>query len=330
MTRVLFGCISEDRPGWYERVANLVLSVRGFGGPLADAPVVAGFVDSVDEAARRRLEALGAEVCVVPRFDARNPYANKLRMLEFVEDHDFDVLVMLDCDVLVMGDLTPYLSTTAVAAKPADLDRLTDAEWLALFAALRVPVPERSTVATTSGQAMYPYFNSGVIFVPAAVCRALLRSWTTLIAELFTLYETQPDLVPKHYAFHADQLSLSCALLRDAVPARALPVSLNYPTHISVHPAVAAAAPPPLILHYHKDFTPSGVVMRSRTRDAAVDALVARFDAYRAERLGEPFRGVPGVPFRSRAKTAAFRAVRRLRSYQRRVTVPDLAGGRRR
>ena len=93
--RVLLSCVSENRPGWYDKVYNLVLSVRSFGGSLADARVVVNFVDGADPEVARTLEGLGAEVRVVERFDARNPYANKLRMLELGKEFDFDVLVAL-------------------------------------------------------------------------------------------------------------------------------------------------------------------------------------------------------------------------------------------
>jgi len=71
--RVLLSCVSENRPGWYDKVYNLVLSVRSFGGSLADEQVVVNFVDGADPEVARTLEGLGAEVRVVERFDVRNP-----------------------------------------------------------------------------------------------------------------------------------------------------------------------------------------------------------------------------------------------------------------
>src|SRR5688500_8990134 len=108
--KVLFSCVSENGPDWYRRVETRTLSIREFGGALADSDVVINFVNAVDPEFERKLRELGAEVRVVPRFDERSVYANKLRMFELSREREFDVLLGLDCDVVVVGDLTPVLS----------------------------------------------------------------------------------------------------------------------------------------------------------------------------------------------------------------------------
>lgn len=317
--RVLFSCVSENKPEWFDRVINLALSVRTFGGPLADAPVVVNFVGGADSAMRRILADLGAEVRVVERFDARTPYANKLRMLEMVEDHNFDILLALDCDVIVVGDVTPYLSTTHVAAKPADRDRLTDQQWDALFGALGVPLPKKSVVATSSGTPMRPYFNSGVVVVPAAQCRRLLASWTGSLDDTLLLLDRRPELVPTQWHIHSDQFSLAATLLRDHFPTLPLPLSMNFPTHIGSKPELVAAAGSPVILHYHKDMNSEGLIMRSRAEVA--NGLIARFNAARANHFQLPDPGVPEVPVSVRARRVAVRGVQAIRGYRHRVGI---------
>src|SRR5688500_13752400 len=112
---VLFSCVSENGEPWFHKVYNLVLSLRLFGGSLAEARVVVNFVGDVDADYADRLNALGADVRIVERFDPRSPYLNKLRMLELAAEYEFDVLVALDCDVLIAGDLQPVLSTRTLA-----------------------------------------------------------------------------------------------------------------------------------------------------------------------------------------------------------------------
>src|SRR3954467_11253614 len=99
MTRALIACLGEDRPDWQVKMENLALSVRRFGETLADAPIVVHVVGDASPELRSKLDRLDAECRVVERMDRRLPTSNKLRMLELERD-DFDVLVMVDCDVI--------------------------------------------------------------------------------------------------------------------------------------------------------------------------------------------------------------------------------------
>lgn len=315
--RVLFSCVSENAPEWFDRVVNLALSVRTFGGKLADAQIVINFVGGADPEVRRALAKYDAEVRIVDRFDSRTAYANKLRMLEMADDHEFDLLVALDCDVIIVGDISPHLTPGHVAAKPADRDRLTDQQWDALFGALGVPPAEKSVVATSSGTPMRPYFNSGVVFVPWAHSKPLLVSWSGLLDAILLLLSRQPELVPPQWHIHADQFSLAAALLRDRFPTRPLPLALNFPTHIASRPELVAATGQPLILHYHKDMNKSGFIMRSRV--TTVNPLIAQFNAARAQHLGVPDPGLPEVPRRLRARRLAIRGVQTMQGYRQRL-----------
>jgi hypothetical protein len=301
--------VSENRPGWYDKVYNLVLSVRSFGGSLAGEQVVVNFVNDVDLEVARTLERLGAAVRVVPRFDARNPYANKLRMLELGDDFDFDVLVALDCDAIVVGDFREQVPADRVAAKPADLDRLTDAEWRRLFQALGVARPRKSVVATVSGEPMYPYFNSGVVFVPSDRCADLLRGWSEFSNRILDLFEREPDVIPRRWQFHSDQYSLACALIDGGFQVEPLPVTLNFPTHLRVHGALLDGHAEPRILQYHKGIDQHGFLLRDRVE--LLNPYLDRFNTRRAAALGLHYRGLGRMPLSMRAKRAAWRQLRR-------------------
>jgi hypothetical protein len=307
--RVLLSCVSENRPGWYDKVYNLVLSVRSFGGSLADARVVVNFVDGADPEVARTLEGLGAEVRVVERFDARNPYANKLRMLELGKELDFDVLVALDCDAIVAGDFRDQVPADRVAAKPADVDRLTDAEWRRLFQALGVPIPEKSVVATATGQAMYPYFNSGVVFVPRDRCLDLLRGWSHFSNQVLELFAREPDVIPRRWQLHSGQYSLACALIDGGFPVQPLPVTANFPTHLRVHGALLDGLGEPRIIQYHKGIDRDGFLLKDR--GDLLDPYLDRFNRERAAALGLDYRGLGRLPLSMRAKRVAWHQLRR-------------------
>ena len=173
-----------------------MLSVRRFGGGLADAPFVAQFVERVEPRFVAGLEALGAEVRVVDRVDPRNPPSNKLRMLELAASHDFDTLLAIDTDTVVIGDVDRYAVPGAVAVKPENTDPYPPETWRGVYAALGIAEPARSMMTSSTGQLTWPYYNSGVVFVPRDLCGTLRDSWTKRVADVLDLYDRRPDVVP--------------------------------------------------------------------------------------------------------------------------------------
>ena len=304
--RLVVSCVAENRPDWHARAYNLALSSLTAHGASA-ARFVAHFVDGVDPAARRRIESLGAEVRVVDRVDRRSPYLNKLRMLELGSAGDFDALAALDCDTIVLRDLRPHISLDSVGAKPADMDRLTPEQWGRLYDVLGLVRPAGSFIATSSGQRMGPYFNSGVLLIPRAYCAALLEAWTEMSDRILAVYREHPTIVPRQWRFHLDQYSLACALAAAAIPVHALPSELNYPVHVSVSPA-ARGAIDPVILHYHKNVTPNGFLTRSR--DGALNPYLHAFNLQRAAALGVGYTALPRLPVQTRVRRALQRGRR--------------------
>jgi hypothetical protein len=305
-----FACVAENGPDWFDKAYNLALSVRTFGGSLADAPVIVSFVGDVEREYATALEKIGAEVRVVERFHPRSPYLNKMRMLELAEDSSFDVLVALDCDVLVAGDIRDDLPVDRVAAKPADVDVLTDDQWSGLYRALDLEPPRERFAAATTGEPMYPYFNSGVVTVPHAMCRGLLDRWTGYVEAILRIYDEGPQVVPSQWQFHLDQFSLAVALAREEPPPVALPLRLNMPVHIDVHPSFREEITPPYVIHYHKNIGADGFVWRTKYED--LNVLLDEFNRARAAALGLSYRRLAAVPVRRRIRHLAVHGAHRL------------------
>jgi hypothetical protein len=283
-----FACVAERGDRWFARVRNLVLSIRRLGGRAAGAPIVAHFVEGVDDTHRRALEDLGADVEVVARVDPEYPYANKLRMFQTGPRPGTDCLVALDCDVAVVDDVTPFLSAESICVKPADCDFLTEAQWQAVFTDLGVAEPPRATVTTTFHQVTYPYFNSGVVIVPATLGSSLADRWLDCIHRLGLLRARRPDIGP--LALYTDQVALACALAAGPDPVRLLPVGMNFPTHVRVHPAYVAEAFPVRVIHYHDNVDARGFLVPTTYRQA--NAAVDRFNRERSAALGVAYQGL--------------------------------------
>jgi hypothetical protein len=294
----LVSCVAENGDGWYREAHNLVLSIRRFGGSLSEAPVVVNFVDSVERRFAAGLAELDAEVRVVPRFDPRTPASNKLRMLELAATHDFDILLAIDTDTLVVGDVSRYADGDAVAIKPENRDPYPARCWRDLFAALDIPEPSRSLVTTSTAQVTYPYYNSGVLFVPRARCDELLASWTRRVFDVLDLYERRPDIVPAPQRHWTNQLALAVAVIGDGIPVAPLPVAANLSTTVAVHPLFAHEVTPPFVLHYHNEMDAAGFVFRSR--NPLLNPLIDAFNRHLAETGGLEYAGLPAPPLARR------------------------------
>ncbi len=295
--RVLFSCVAENGPVWFRRVQNLVLSLRQLGGSLAQAQFVTNFVDNVEPQYRVALERLGADVRVVPRhplFD-RVPPSNKLRMFELAGTEEFDVLLALDCDLIIHGDLSAELSSREVRLQPDPVHCYTDMTWERIYHALDLDLPVERYAASGSGEVGFPYFNSGVIFTPRALCAPLLESWTDKIRRFTDLAISQPSLVPVRD--QSDQPPLALALHSSAIPIDLLPLNLNLSTKRSKFaPSYSSQWGPPFIFHYHDRMTADGFVMVSP--DRRVSPYLDSFNRIRSDELGIPYRGLGRLPIR--------------------------------
>jgi hypothetical protein len=302
----LFSCVAESQDAYLRKVEALVLSLRTFGGSLSNAPFVANVVGGATPAQTRRLQELGAEVRVVERFDERNPLANKLRMLELAEGGDFDVLVALDCDVVVVGDVAPWLSGERIGAKSADYDYASPAEWRRLLGRLGIRVPGQTAIATSSGRSMIPYFNSGVLFVPQRLCAGLLSVWTQCLNEVLALANGDPHIIP--FPSLSEQVALTCAIHRADIPYKLLPVGLNFPTHAPVHRRALHESTEVRILHYHSDVDEVGLLYRATC--AVADPHIDEYNRGRAAQVGTTYDGLRSRSWRTSARR---RLERRLR-----------------
>ena len=297
---VLFACVAENRPRFATLVENLAISLRSFGGDHRDAPLVALFVDAVDDAFRARLERLDVGVEVVPRVAGVKPLANKLNMLDLADTHSFDVLALLDCDTIVVSDPIPFADPEHIRIKPADTDTLTDVEWRNLFAAVGLPMPERTLITTAWGQPIPPFFNSGVIFAPREFCGRLKRRWLDTYVKLDELVWQDRSLLREQERWLTEQVSLGIAILLDDLPWRPLPAAANFPTHVAV--TGEPVPQQPAILHYHWEHDDAGFLFRSKTQE--LDALLDRFNRRRGELTGQAYKGIRRMPLPGRARRA--------------------------
>ena len=195
------------------------------------------------------------------------------------------------------------------------MDAFTEPQWRAIFAGLGSAPDGRSVTATTTGQPMYPYFNSGVVAVPREHCAALFAAWMQAMEDLDELWRREPDLIPPARRFYTEQLALAVALWR-GLPWTAASRELNFPTHVDLHePTVAGMRP--ALLHYHAEVDRAGFLLRPRCRVA--EAAAERVNRSRADALGLPYKGLQSRPLADRARLLVERSRIRAQAVRRRI-----------
>jgi hypothetical protein len=286
--RILFSCLSESDPKWLRGVTSLVSSLRRFGGSSSSARFVVNYVDRVPTEAATALSGLGAETRRVEALGDRGPQ-NKLRMLDLHQAYDFDVLVALDCDTVVVSDPAPHIPGSAIGAKPVDRDPLSRRDWRRLYGALGSGWDPDAGIP--------PCFNSGVLTVPRQLCEPLRREWLSAHHEVAAALGSDSRLIPRHLHFFSDQFSLALCLARAGLEPDPLPLIMNFPTHVPVPDSALQAGGEPVILHYHRAVDRRGMLQRPRSPLAAEAA--ERFNRARASELGLDYFGL-----RSRSRVA--------------------------
>ncbi len=296
LSRVTVATVVDDRPPYTRDVEHLFRSLDLFGGDLRRARRRAYFVGGVSDASGRRLRELGVEVAVVPEVEPGFRFANKLAMLRESAGGNTDLLVAVDCDVVVAGDFTAYLEPDLVQAKQPDGDLLTFDLWRRIFDHFGLELPRERYATSVRPDWTHAYFNTGVVMIPGPALRPLYDRWRHFVRGLIEAAPAMPDVVEHmrervpHYEgataddlrplFYAEQWAFSLALQDLRLPYATLPLALNFPTIYEdgqrpgeylrdrFLPDVTA----PLVLHHHHR-TEGGL---KPTGYAAPDAVIER------------------------------------------------------
>ncbi len=304
---MVLSCVAENRLDWYVKVENLVLSLRLFGGSLSNIPVIVLMVGGARDEFVDGLARWGVEVRVVESLDPRVPTANKLRMLELASVETFDVLLALDCDVIIMGDLAAEIGRTSLRASPAIRNPLPDAAWERMYDLGGLTKPQKRHTMTVSGESTYPYYNSGVLFVPHGVCSPLFDHWNSQRERLLA-YEhtdsatragTEGEQRPIQRKAYGDQRSLPCALAAAGLEVDDLPLNLNLSTRVAQFASEYDLQwGPPFIFHYHDRIDSAGFLVQSPQR--RITCHLDKFNHCRAWALDIPYKKITSLTLAQR------------------------------
>jgi hypothetical protein len=244
-TNTVFTCIADPTKRLLEQSARLLMSIRWFGGSLAQARFVLGCTGPTPREALELFDHYGAEVVTVERYDPTHGHSNKIALLGSPILAGHDIVVLLDCDTVLVQDPAPWLDPRAVAAKLADLPTVSLTDLQAIFRHFKCAIPSPRYYHELTGDACIAYCNSGVIVVPEKYRSRLVSEWDYWNRLVLTSPETL-----RFNRFHADQVSLALALENSDVPFAPLPPEMNMPVHFETYPP-AWHTRDPVIIHYH-------------------------------------------------------------------------------
>jgi GT2 family glycosyltransferase len=280
--RFLIGCVAENRAPFLPQAHLLVRSIRSFGGALADSAVMVCVVDEVDPHYRLLFEQEGADVRIVPRFDSRDPVANKLQFFPEAFGTRAEMLILVDCDTAFVRDPLPLICPNAIQAKIADQPTVPLEAFVELFHHYGVELPPARSSTTFGAAPIIRYCNSGVIVLPTSLAREFAPLWRRWNARLVE----ELDLLGS-YRQHCNQASLSLALATTPAPFREAPLALNFPLHLSHLDSTAELLDTdPAIVRYHDRVASDGRLLPTPYPCAQrrVEQLNQRISAWSASR----------------------------------------------
>jgi hypothetical protein len=213
-------------------------------GSSRDWPLHLACIGEPPESVRRLADRCDAIVSVhPPTAEGKAPTRNKLR--GFAVEPRTDRLLLLDVDVLFLGDPSPILDLgQCLAIAPAGSHRVRREMWQQVYDALEMPLPEGRMLCVRAELAdrlperawhgrrhlepMIRYYNSGVLLVPWSRAPGLLEHWEGYLDRLAELF---PLADPAHRKIAVeDQVGLALALEgmeETDLPLRRLPDPLH-------------------------------------------------------------------------------------------------------
>jgi len=229
---------------------------------------------------RDKLESLGAIVKIVPRFDSPHRFSNKLRFYEQPEIHSAKIALLLDCDTVLVQDPTPWLRDDVLQAKIADLPTVPTATLASVCRHFGIVEPDASYQTTFDDVPTIVYCNSGVVAMPTSLMPLMVPRWNMFVRELMAC----PSLLGNvHYC---DQVALALAYLTAGIGFDELPVSMNFPLHITNRRSrIDLHDVDPVILHYHRQIDDDGFIRPSPYRSA--QRRIAAFNRRHLRALSE-------------------------------------------
>jgi hypothetical protein len=266
----VYSCVTDQPPILRYQTLVWCLTLIELAGRSPDQLVVHA-VEGTSREHQNELRDLGVKVVTVQPYDERNRFANKLRQLDSPALREADRVVLCDCDLAFCADISAEIQGDAIGAKVVDAGYPRYSTWveLARMAGLQGPlVPSQATLARRWTYANN--INGGFLVVPREWLAPLAEAWPRWFG--WTLEHGGVFPSATQVVRHAFQVAFGLAILEIDPPVRQLSSALNL-SLLAPHDDGNLGGTDPLVLHYHRRLTRSGLIMT--TRRPGIDRAIA-------------------------------------------------------
>jgi hypothetical protein len=211
------------------------------------ADVHVQFTPGVDQPTRNIFSRLGCTLHDMPRF-GDGKYCNKIGQLDQLRDTPFDHAVLLDTDMIAVGDPRPFVGSSRVLSKTVDLSLPNKIVLRTIATSAGMPRLPRSLRCDTGDQTFFGNCNGGFYVVPKPLADALSKAWQKWAIWLLEHIEPLKNANKTH---HVDQVSFWLALHMEKIPFELVGANLNYFCHVDRPHLSFDPSGPIFFLHYH-------------------------------------------------------------------------------
>ncbi|MDR8732329.1 hypothetical protein [Burkholderia pseudomultivorans] len=245
--RVIFSFIVDVDPKFAYQGYHLARSLIEHS---ADVPedIHVQFTAEVSADTRDLFAALGCSRHQIERFgDGR--YCNKIAQLTNLHEFDCSIVVLLDTDMIAVGDIRPFLSATHLVAKPVDFPNppVATLEEIARMAGMTT-LPPAASVDASDETTLDGNFNGGFYSIPKQLSRQVDAEWRRWATWMLEHIEPLRNIGRE---IHADQVSMWLAVNMGGIPYRNAVSNVNYYVHCDGGHRYFDAAHDIALLHYH-------------------------------------------------------------------------------
>ena len=263
--RVVIGCVVTPSNKNYSNLETeyLFRTLNRFGGEASKAKKWACFLEEPTKIMKEVLQELGVIIKIVKPFDKRDPYSNKIRLVEESIKEDIDYLMVLDNDILIAEDFSSFIEGDSIKAKPANYDVVGFENWKVLFDYFNLKFPTNRVKTIRTQQETIPYFGSGVMIIPKKHIKILFETWSDFIHTLSDYREKGkfPKTLPNFQTWN-EQVSFALTLAKTNLNCSSLPLKMNYTT-AETSPEENPTELQPLLIHHHHHIYDNGDIMPS-------------------------------------------------------------------
>ena len=176
--KIAICCVADTKLKYLSQALRLLQSVRWFSKGLNASKVFIGYFEGTPDYYLEEYSRFNGTAVKLERYSSIHGPSNKMAILEKDFLKDFDYVMMIDCDTIIVDDFSEFLDFSGVQAKIADLKTLPER---ILSNVLTAAGKDGAVVAgyktSIDRQETSLYCNSGVIIFSKEIFPSFVEKW---------------------------------------------------------------------------------------------------------------------------------------------------------